>query len=140
RILPPPCPPPSRPCHAAHRAENPHVGAAAAEVARERRADLTLSRARRLLQQRRRGHDHAVDAVAALDRLFLDEGLLERMGFLDRAESLERRDGTADRSRHRGDAGADGVTVQVDGAGAALREAATEARAVELELVAQDVE
>src|SRR5207237_9690693 len=122
-----------------HGAEEPHVGARPAEVARGRRANLALGRAWVLCQQGRRGHDDAVDAVATLHRLLLEERLLERMGLLDRAESLERRDGTADRCRHWGDAGADSVAVQVDGAGAALREAATEARAVQLQLVAQHI-
>ncbi len=43
-------------------------------------------------EERRRFHDHAVDAVAALGGLFLDEGALHRMRLLRRAEAFERDD------------------------------------------------
>ena len=41
---------------------------------------------------------------------------------------------------HREDAGANGLAVDVDGAGAALREAAPELGRVEVQLVAEDVQ
>src|SRR5512134_158348 len=49
-----------------HRAHDPRVGAAAAEVVRERLPDLLLGRPLVGVEQRLRLHHHAVDAVAAL--------------------------------------------------------------------------
>src|SRR5438034_6862515 len=122
------------------RGEDAVVGPAAAEPRGHRLLDLGLRRRRVLLQERRRGHDHPVRAVAALRRLVLRERLLERMRMLERAEALERGDGLGGRLRHCGDAGADGLVAQVDRARPALREPAPEPRSVQVQLVAQDVE
>ena len=116
------------------------VRAAAADVAVEGLLDLRLGRARVLLQERDRLHHHAVDAVAALGRLLVDERLDDRVRVLLRAEPLERRDLLPGHGRDGHDAGADRLPVHVHGAGPALREPAAEARAVQVELVAQDVE
>src|SRR2546422_6265050 len=67
------------------------MGATAAEIVRERQPDLAVARGRVLIEERLRCHDHAVDAVATLRRLRLDERRLDRMGLCDRAEPLERR-------------------------------------------------
>ena len=47
------------------RAQNLHMGAASAEIVCKFIADFLLRRVRRPVQQRCRGHDHAVDAIAA---------------------------------------------------------------------------
>src|SRR5258705_7192487 len=57
-------------------AQDADMGAAAAFQARQRVADLGVGRPRILVEQRDRGHDPAVEAVAALRHLFLDEGRL----------------------------------------------------------------
>src|SRR5262249_21154144 len=84
--------------------------------------------------------DHAVRAIAALRGLLVDEGLLQRMRLLDRAEPLERRHLALPDLGNRRNAGARCNSVQEHRAGAALRKPATEFRTVELEIVAEHVE
>ena len=55
---------------------------AAAEIVRERLLDLRLGRLLVLGEEGGRLHDHAVDAVAALHGLLVDEGPLHRMRLL----------------------------------------------------------
>ena len=74
------------------RADDAGMRAAAAEIVGERLLDLGLARLLVLREEGRRLHDHAVDAVAALRGLFVDEGLLHRMRLLRRAEPFERHD------------------------------------------------
>src|SRR5262249_50627727 len=113
------------------------VSSAAAEILGKRVPDIGLARLFVFREESRRLHDHAVDAVAALDGLFVDERLLHRVGLGRRAEPLERDDLLPgfDRADRR-DAGAHGRAVDVDGAGAALPEAAAEARPVQPEVAA----
>ncbi len=86
-------------------------------------------------------HDHAVDAVAALRGLLVDEGFLHRMQFLRRAEAFQRHHLLLRvHGRQRRDAGADRGAVDMDSAGAALAKPAAEARAVKLKVVAQHIE
>ena len=85
-------------------------------------------------------HDHAVDAVAALHGLFLDEGFLQRVWTCLRAQPFERDDLAAvDRGEGRY-ARAHRIAVDVDGAGPALAEAAAESRSMQAELVPQNIE
>src|SRR5439155_4503992 len=53
--------------------------AAAAEIVSERLLDLVVVCMGVLIEQCFRLHDHAVDAIAALHRLLVDEGLLQRV-------------------------------------------------------------
>src|SRR4051812_7755040 len=55
------------------------LGTAAAEISRQRLLGLGQRGARFLRKERGAGHDHAVGAVAALRRLFGDEGGLHRV-------------------------------------------------------------
>ena len=112
----------------------------AAQVVGERVFDLCF---RRLLgpgEERGRLHNHAVDAIAALHRLFLDEGALHRVQAFGRAEAFERHHlllrGQGRERRH---ARAHRLAVDVDRAGTALRQPAAEARAVQREVVAQRI-
>ena len=114
--------------------------AAAAQVARQGFFDLAVGRLGGLIEQSLGAHDHAVDTVTALHRLLVDEGLLELVHLLGVAQTFERSDGFILRSADLSDAGTDGITVHDDGAGAALRHAATVLWSVELEIVAQGVE
>ena len=52
-------------------------------------ADVGFGGVRLIAQQRRRGHDPAVQAIAALRCLFLDEGRLQHVRVLRRAEAGE---------------------------------------------------
>ena len=65
-----------------HRAQDPIVRAATAEMALERVADLGIGRSGVLRQQRRRRDDHPARAVAALERLLGDERGLHRVRLL----------------------------------------------------------
>ena len=125
---------------AQHRADDPAVGAASAQVLRQRLAHLGCRRVRVVIEQILRRHDHAVDAIAALGGLLVDEGLLQRMRLVDGAEPLDRGDlGLAD-GTDLGDARAHRPAVEQHRAGAALGEPAAEFGAVQREIVAQHVE
>src|SRR5216110_522739 len=127
-------------CRALHGANDAVVRGAAAQVLVQGLLDLALARAGIAVEQRLGGHDHAVAAVAALAGLLLDESALQRVELLDRAQSLERGDGSLRRGRDGHRAGAHGFAVDQHGAGPALGETATELRAVQLQVVAQDVQ
>src|SRR5262249_17108898 len=60
---------------AQHGADDAVVGAAAAEIERQALAHLGFARTWLVVEQGLRGHQHAVDAIAALRRLLVDEGL-----------------------------------------------------------------
>ena len=114
--------------------------AAAADVPRERLLRLIERRSRRLRQQRTRGHDHPVGAVAALCRLFSDERGLHFVRRLETARPLERHHRSIADATDRCRARPGRCSVDVHGARAALPETAAELRAMEIERVAQHVE
>src|ERR1700742_2756281 len=122
------------------RLDDPEVRPAPAQVRVHGLLDLVLGGARIALEERVRGHDHAVGAVAALRGLVLDERRLHLARLLGGPEALERRDLLALHRARRRDARADRLAVRLHGACAALREAAAEARAVQPQLVAQHVQ
>src|SRR4051794_26128176 len=66
------------------RAHDAQVGAAAAQIVGERLLDVAVRGVAVPVEQLLGHHDHAIDAVAALHRLLVDEGLLDRMRLLDR--------------------------------------------------------
>src|SRR5271154_1103071 len=70
-------------------ADDSQMGSAATEIVSEGLLDLIDGGMRLLPQQRCHLHDHAIDAIAALHGLFVDEGLLQRMRALGRAETFE---------------------------------------------------
>src|SRR5213078_3731923 len=114
------------------------IGAAAANVG-HRGVDVGVRGVRLLGEQRRRGHDLARLAVAALRHVFRDPGALYRVRAV-LGQAFDRRDALVG---DRGDgqhAGARGHAVQMHGAGAALRDAAAELGAREAERVAQHPE
>src|SRR5262245_59659357 len=122
------------------RAQDRDVSAAAALEARQRLAELRVRRPGVFLEHGGSGHDPAVDAVAALRHLLLDVRLLERVRLLGRAEAVDGGDALSRRGRYRHDARANRLALQMDRARAALREAATEMRVVQREIVAQGVQ
>ncbi len=86
-------------------------------------------------------HDDAVDAEAALHCLFVDEGLLDWMRLVDRAETLESVDFGLRRDGFDGcDTRTYGLTIDDYSAGAALPQAASEFWPAQGKIVAEDVE
>lgn len=82
----------------------------------------------------------AVEAVAALKSLLVDEGLLDRMRVFRRAEPFEGDDFFSSRSRNWQEAGTHRAVIHEHGAGAALSQAATESGIIQGEIVSKDVE
>jgi hypothetical protein len=68
------------------------------------------------IEKRLCGHDHAVDAIAALGRLLINERLLDQVRVLGRAEPFERRDPGVRRRNHWHDTGANRPTIHDHGA------------------------
>src|SRR5262249_33438172 len=110
------------------RAQHPRVGEAATEHAGHRVLDLLIRWSGVLVDERLRRENDAVQAVAALRGLLVDECLLYRVRLFGRAETFERRDfRAADRSNWC-DARADRAAVDDRRARPALTKAATELR------------
>ena len=113
------------------------IGAAAADVSAHGGVDQLVVRIRVRFEERRGGHDLAGLAETALRHAELDPGLLA--GVIP-AETLDGCDlgevGHTDVDR----AGAHGPAVEVDGAGAALRDAASELGSLQPQLVAEEPE
>src|SRR5207302_9948629 len=83
-----------------------NMRAASAQMIAQRFEHLVLGGVRRAHQQRLGGHDHAVEAIAALRGLLPNEGVLHRIGMLARAEAFERHDVAPDAATDRDDTGA----------------------------------
>src|SRR4051794_2580942 len=122
-----------------HRPDDALVAGAAAQVARQRLADLLLARRRVAPQQVLRGDDLPGDAEAALDRTRVQERLLQ-IGQPVRREAFDRRDLVPLRLRAEHEARIDGTAVEQHGARAALALGAAALRAGQPHLVAQSVE
>src|SRR5262249_24554736 len=119
------------------RFTNAHIGAAATDIAGHRRVDVGIGGRRVAREQRRRGHDLAGLAVAALHDLAIEPGLLDPGARRGRADRFDRRDRGAADAIDRSDAGADGDAVKMHGAGAAQCHAAAELRSGHTEDIAQ---
>src|SRR5262249_47987283 len=77
---------------ASYRAQDAVVGAAPAQMDVQLGTDLRLRRRRIAAEQRRGANEDAGQAVAALARLLIDEGLLQRMRCRLAAQTLNRGD------------------------------------------------
>src|SRR6267143_2603720 len=119
---------------------DPDVRTAAADVPRHRGVDVTVARVRLGGEQRRRGHDLAGLAIAALRHLQLDPGLLDLFAGGCGAYGLDRGDALAGRGSDRRQARAHRLAIEVDGARAAQAEAAAEFRAGHAEHIAKHPE
>ena len=126
-------------CGPVHRAQDAHMGAAAAKVRFQFGPDLRVGRFVIFLQQRLRPHHHSGNAVTALRRLLFHEGALDRSGRVDRTQAFERRHLLALQQQQRRDAGQHGVAVDDDRTRAALAETAAEFGGIELDIVAQHI-
>src|SRR5215468_6545488 len=104
-----------------HGLDDIDVAGAAAEIARDRLADVLLARVLVALEERHTRHHHARSAVAALQSVLLGEALLHRMQLSALLEAFDR---THLRTvclhcEHR--ARLHRLTVEYHGAGAAMR-------------------
>src|SRR3954447_1324800 len=113
------------------------ISAAAADIAAHRIVDVRIGRMRFVLQQCRRRHDLAGLAISALRDLMVEPGLLDLCADRCRTYRLDRCDLGVTNAIDRGDAGTDGRTVEMHGAGATQRHAAAELRAGHAEHVAE---
>ena len=105
----------------------------------KRRDELRIGWGSGVLKQGgQRNHD-AVDAVATLRSLFVDEALLNRVRLLGGTEAFNRRDVFA-LNRFKGDvATLHGLPVQQDGTTAACARTTTKARAFKFKIVTQHI-
>ena len=92
------------------------------------------------MQQRLGRQYPAIQAVATLKSLFVDERLLDRMRIFGRPETFERDDFFPGRTRNRQEARTHRTVIDQHGACAALPQAATEPRIIHGEIIAKDVE
>lgn len=115
------------------------VSAAAAEVAVHGFIDVLVCRLGVPGEQSSGRHDLAGLAVTALGHVHFEPGLLQGSGVVGR-EAFERGDAVVGRGGERSEAGARGFAVEVNGAGAALADAAAIFRGVKVEHVADDPE
>jgi hypothetical protein len=103
--------------------------------------DLLFRRAWLVRDELADGHHHARRAVAALQRVLLLEGPLDRVqGAVRAAEALDRGDRTAVRLGREYRARLHRDAIQCHGAGAALRSVAADVGAGEPEAVAEQVD
>ena len=116
------------------------VSGAAADVPRERPADLLLGGARVLGEQRHRGQHHPRRAEAALEPVLLVEPRLDRVELRALGEPLDRGDLAAVRLHREHRARLRRHAVHEDGAGAAARRVASDVGAGEAERLAQEVD
>src|SRR5258708_2697622 len=118
------------------RTTNADIGAATADIGNA--VDVGIGGIGLFLEQSRRRHDLARLAIAALRDIFGDPGGLHRMKLtVSGCETLASGDVLAGYACHGDRAGAHRNAVDVNRAGAALRDAATEFRAGQSDLVAQ---
>ena len=116
------------------------MGATAAKMMFQCGADFRFVGMRRAVEQCGGGDDHAVQAIAALGGLHLDEGALHRVRVCLAAEPFQRDDRPALDGLHADGAGAHRTATHQYGTGAAFAETAAEFRAIEAKIVAQDID
>ena len=111
--------------------------AAAAQVVLQCVADLQVAGLWVGRQQRHRGHQHAVQAIAALGGLGGDKGALHRVQHAIFGQTVQRGDFAPKHRTHRHHAGARGQTIHQHRAGTAFTQAAAVFGAVAAQVVAQ---
>src|SRR6267378_4677042 len=121
------------------RGSDPRIRAAAAEVGHGL-VDVPVRRIGLRAQQRHCGEDLAALAVSALRHLMLDPGLLHRVELPALRKAFDRHDALASGCGRRERARAHRLAVHVNGAGAALPDAAAELGTLHVEHVAQQPE
>jgi hypothetical protein len=122
-----------------YRADNAGMGTASTEILGQSLPHLLLGWMRVAIKDLVSSHDHAADTVATLRGLFLDEGPLQRVKFLDGSEAFYGDDLGGAHGTDLGHAGAHRKTPDQDRAGAALSQPTAKLGAVEPAIVAQDI-
>src|SRR6266849_424352 len=122
-----------------NRAHDVAVAGTAADIAGEAVADFALGRVRVLLEQVADSHDHPRRAEAALQGVVLMEGRLNRMQCAAGRETFDRRDPGSVGHHSENRAGFDGLSIDIDGAGAALRRVATDVGSCKAEIVSEQM-
>src|SRR5205814_713953 len=117
--------------------EDARIGAAPADVALHGPADLGFAGVWLVAQERHGGHDHAGRAVAALESVRVEEGLLHGMEVSTALQAFDGGDLLAGGDLDRRDARAHRLPVEQHGARAALRFPAAVFRPGEIQIVAQ---
>ena len=115
------------------------MGTASTEILGQPLPHLLLGWMRVAIKDLVSSHDHATDTVTTLCGLFLDEGPLQRVGFLNGSETFYGGDLGGPHGTDLGHAGAHRKTPDQDRAGAALSQSTAKLGAVEPAIVAQDV-
>src|SRR6478672_11866584 len=123
----------------ADRTQYAIVGTTAAKMDVEFGSDLCVRRQRIAAKQGGRAHYNTSQAVAALTRLLLDEGLLQRVERCTASKPLDRRYGPACDRRHGSIAGLNTAPIQKNSAASTHALSATEPSTLQLEVIAQDV-
>src|SRR5215471_6956345 len=113
------------------------IGPATADVAGHGGVDIDVARLRGAREQRRGRHQLTGLAIAALYYLEIEPSLLQGLALRRRADRLDRGDDAFADAIDCGDAGPDGLPVDMDRASAAECHAAAELRAGHAEHVAQ---
>jgi hypothetical protein len=116
------------------------VRAAPAQIAAHRLSYVIIRRPAGFMEQRRRRHNLARGAVAALERIVLDESLLDRMQSAVLLEPFDRGDLVPFMHDRKRETRVDSAAIDVDGTGAALAVIAALFRAKQLEMFSQRVE
>ncbi len=116
------------------------MGAATAFEIRKGLANLWIARIGIVPKEGRRGHDPAIEAIAALRNVFLNKSRLNRVWIFFRSQPGQGCYLAPFGLRDRCDAGAGSLTVDMDGARSALSQAASKMRVGIFEIVAQRVE
>ena len=136
----PPCAGPVARSRILDRRDDVVVGAAAAEIAAHPVADLLRRAGMALVDAGDAGHDLPGRAIAALERIALDEGGLQRVELVALGQAFDRRDLAAFHQGGERQAGLHALAVHQHRAGAALAEAAALLRAGQMQVLAQGVE
>ncbi|CDG51202.1 hypothetical protein HALA3H3_130030 [Halomonas sp. A3H3] len=121
-------------CGALYGADNPHIGSAAADITVHMFNDLLTRGIGVALKKCRCLHELSGLAIAALRHLFVDPGLLKRMARIWR-QPLNRCYFTASHVLEPSHAGARRRAIDMNRTGSALRDAAAELGASELQML-----
>ena len=113
------------------------MGTAAAEIGIQFADDIRGRRMGIFVQERASGEDHPRRAIATLERVMVDERLLDRMKFVFLCQSLDRNDRFAVDFTDGGAARPDRFLIGKDGARSAQSDTATVLRAGQREIGAQ---
>jgi hypothetical protein len=111
-------------------------GVAAANIGNDL-INVTVSRSRCLLEQRRHSHDHPALAISALRDVILDPGLLDAVLDAIYRQPLDYQNLLSDRITDLHAAGSDRDFIDMVSAGAALRNTAAKFRCSEADILAE---